>query len=83
MEGTAHPGPLYTNPISYDIIAEYPLPPLIFDRLKAHLQERLALLFDLLDGELRASIAHYPGVGRIQLISEQGPEEKVEQKKEE
>jgi hypothetical protein len=39
-----------------------------------YLHEGLALLLDCINAELRASIAHYPGVGRIKLISEQRPE---------
>ena len=47
----------------------------------AYLQVGLALLLDLFDGKLGASIAHYLRVGRIQLISEQGPDKNIEQKK--
>ncbi|MCG8624634.1 MAG: hypothetical protein MJE68_21895 [Proteobacteria bacterium] len=39
-----------------------------------YLEEGLALLLDCIDGEVGASIAHNPGVGRIQLVSEQRPE---------
>ena len=40
----------------------------------AYLEVGLALLLDCIDGEVGASIAHYLGVGRIELVSEQRPE---------
>ena len=40
----------------------------------AYLEVGLALLLDCIDGEVGASVAHYLGVGRIQLVSEQRPE---------
>ena len=59
---------IHTSPIT-GIITEYP--PI---KAHTHLEEWLALLFDLVDGELGASIANYLGVRRVQVISEQRPD---------
>ena len=44
------------------------------DDLYTYLEVRLALLLDLVDGQLGASIAYDLGVGRVELIAEEGPD---------